>query len=50
MSPELRLMIAPGETYAALARVPGRMMWLTALRPWEMLRWKPGGGAWMPSR
>lgn len=32
MSPELRLMIAPRDTYAALARVPGRATVLTALR------------------
>src|SRR3989442_7272386 len=32
MSPELRLMISPGETYALLARAPGRGTLLTALR------------------
>jgi hypothetical protein len=32
MSPELRLMVSPGETYALLARAPGRGTLLTALR------------------
>ena len=32
MSPELRLMVSPGETYARLARAPGRGTLLTALR------------------
>src|SRR5260221_1941730 len=32
MSPEIRLMVSPGETYASLARVSGRVTPLTALR------------------
>jgi hypothetical protein len=32
MSPEIRLMVSPGETYASLARVPGRVTPLTAVR------------------
>jgi hypothetical protein len=32
MSPEIRLMISPRETYASMARVPGRPTLLTALR------------------
>jgi hypothetical protein len=32
MSPELRLMLSPGETYALLARAPGRGTLLTAVR------------------
>lgn len=32
MSPEIRLMLSPRDTYASLARVPGRVTLLTALR------------------
>ena len=32
MSTELRLMVSPGDTYAALARVPSRGTWVTAIR------------------
>src|SRR5438067_6906142 len=32
MSPEIGLILSPGETYARLARVPGRGTLLTALR------------------
>ena len=32
LSPELRLMVSPGQTYALLARAPGRGTALTALR------------------